>query len=190
MQKSYCSILPHSKTHTLRRTPLDEESAPRTDIYLSTHNTHMRQTSMPPPGFEPAIRANERSQTNASDHMTNVNSVITKLYSSSVSCVRTEGSKVICCSFHAHNYYHIGTSNKTARVWYSLLHKQMLCDSFLFTGTASLQFWQRQPRPACFLLSADIMIYSEYYSVNNSLFARYFFLPVAYPPWIASYRST
>ena len=150
----------------------------------------MRKNPFPPPGFEPAIRANERSQTNASDRMITVNSVITKLYSSSVSCVRTEGSKVICCPLHAHNYYHIGTSNKSALVWYSLLPKQMFCDSFLFTGAASLQLQQRQPRPACFLLSADIMIYSQYYSVNNSLFARSFFLPVAYPPWIASYRST
>jgi len=122
--------------------------------------------------------------------MTTVNSAITKLYNSSVSCVRTEGSKVICCLFHTHNYYHNGTLNKTARVWYSLLPKQIRCDSFLFTGAASLQLQQRQPRPTCFLLSADIMIYSEYYSVNDSLFARSVFIPVAYPPRIASYRST
>ena len=42
---------------TLGRTPLDEWSAWRRDLYLTTHNTHNRQTSMPPPrvGFEPAI---------------------------------------------------------------------------------------------------------------------------------------
>ena len=92
----------HKHTHTLGRTPLDEGSAPRRDIYLRTHNTHMRQTSLPSPGFEPAIRANERSQTKASGRMATVNSVFTKLYSSSVSCVRTEGSKVTCCPFHSH----------------------------------------------------------------------------------------
>jgi hypothetical protein len=37
---------------TVGRTALDEWSARRRDIYLSTHN---RQTSMPPVGFEPTI---------------------------------------------------------------------------------------------------------------------------------------
>jgi hypothetical protein len=43
---------------TLGRTPLDEESARRSDLYLTTHNTHKRQTSMPP--FEPTIPVSER----------------------------------------------------------------------------------------------------------------------------------
>ena len=33
---------------TVGRTPLDEWSARRRDLYLTTHNTHNRQTSMPP----------------------------------------------------------------------------------------------------------------------------------------------
>ena len=33
---------------TLGRTPLDEWSARRRDLYLTTHNTHNKQTSMPP----------------------------------------------------------------------------------------------------------------------------------------------
>jgi len=40
---------------TLGRTPLDEWSAHRTDFYLTTLNTHKRQISIPPAGFEPAI---------------------------------------------------------------------------------------------------------------------------------------
>ena len=35
--------------------------------YLTTHNTHKRQTSMPPVGFEPTIPASERPQTYALD---------------------------------------------------------------------------------------------------------------------------
>ena len=35
---------------TVGRTPLDEWSARRRDLYLTTHNTHNRQTSMPPSG--------------------------------------------------------------------------------------------------------------------------------------------
>ena len=48
---------------TIGRTPLDEWSARRTDLYLTTHNTHKIQTSMTPAGFEPAIPASERPQT-------------------------------------------------------------------------------------------------------------------------------
>jgi hypothetical protein len=36
---------------TLGWTPLDEWSARRRDLYLTTHNTHKRQTSMPPGGI-------------------------------------------------------------------------------------------------------------------------------------------
>ena len=52
-----------SRSHrliTLRTTPLDEGSAHRRDLSLTTHNIHKRHTSMPPVGFEPAIPASER----------------------------------------------------------------------------------------------------------------------------------
>ena len=52
---------------TVGRAPLDEWSARRRDLYLTTHNTHNRQTSMPPVGFEPTISAGERPQTYALD---------------------------------------------------------------------------------------------------------------------------
>ena len=45
---------------TFGRTPLDEWSARRRDLYLTTHDTHNRQISMPPVGFEPKISAGER----------------------------------------------------------------------------------------------------------------------------------
>ena len=49
---------------TVGRTPLDEWSARRRDLYLTTHN---RQISMPLVGFEPTISAGEQPQTYASD---------------------------------------------------------------------------------------------------------------------------
>ena len=52
---------------TLSRTPLDEWSDRRRDLYLKTHNTHKRQTSMPPAGFEHTIPGSERQQTHALD---------------------------------------------------------------------------------------------------------------------------
>jgi len=38
--------------HTLGRTPLDERSARRKELGLTTHNTHKKQTSMPPGGIQ------------------------------------------------------------------------------------------------------------------------------------------
>jgi len=39
----------------------------RRKLYLTTHNTHNRQTSMAPAGFEPAIPASERPQKHVLD---------------------------------------------------------------------------------------------------------------------------
>jgi hypothetical protein len=74
---------------TVGRTPLDDCSPPRRAFevchprcvfrynglgyvivkkrHLTTHNTHNRQTSMPPVGFEPTISAGERPQTSTLD---------------------------------------------------------------------------------------------------------------------------
>jgi hypothetical protein len=48
---------------TLDRTPLDEYSDRQRDVYLTTHNTHNKQTSISTVGFEPAIPASEQPQT-------------------------------------------------------------------------------------------------------------------------------
>ena len=65
---SFLRFLDHIQRRiTVGRTPLDEWSARRRDLYLTTHNTDNRQTSMPPVGFEPTISAGERPQTYALD---------------------------------------------------------------------------------------------------------------------------
>jgi len=50
--RGYTIALRHT---TVGRTPLDEWSARRRDLYLTTHNIHNRQTSMLLAGFEPTI---------------------------------------------------------------------------------------------------------------------------------------
>jgi len=61
---SFTKFLDHTQRHTtVGGTPLDEWSARRRDLYLTSHNTHNRQTSMPPVGFEPTISAGERPKT-------------------------------------------------------------------------------------------------------------------------------
>jgi hypothetical protein len=73
----FCGATPHSgpgpphyrgftitlRHTTLGKTPLDKWSAWRRDLYLTTHNTHKRQTSIISARFEPAIPASERPQT-------------------------------------------------------------------------------------------------------------------------------
>jgi len=53
---------------TLGGTPLQEWSARRRNLHLTTNNTHKRQLSMSSAGFEPPIPARERPQNHAFDH--------------------------------------------------------------------------------------------------------------------------
>jgi len=49
MASSFLRFLDHTqRLITVSRTPLDKGSAHRWDLYLTTHNTHKRQTSMRP----------------------------------------------------------------------------------------------------------------------------------------------
>jgi hypothetical protein len=58
----------HSDTPTkIGTTSMGERLARPTDLYLTTHNTHNRQTSMGPAEFEPVIPASEWPQTDALD---------------------------------------------------------------------------------------------------------------------------
>ena len=61
MEHLFLMFIDHTQRRsTVGRTPLDEWSARRRDLYLRTHDTHNRQISMPPVGFEPTISAGER----------------------------------------------------------------------------------------------------------------------------------
>jgi hypothetical protein len=63
---SFTRFLDHTQRRiTVGRTPLDKWSARCRDLYLTTHNTQNRRTSMPPVGLEPTISADERPQTYA-----------------------------------------------------------------------------------------------------------------------------
>ena len=57
----------HSGTLTLGRTPLEERSARRRDLFLIKYNTLKSQTTMPAAGFEPTTPASERLQTQTLD---------------------------------------------------------------------------------------------------------------------------
>jgi len=64
MASSFTRFLDHTQRRTtVGRTPLDEWSARHRDLYLTTYNTHNRQTSMPPGG----IRTHDLSRRTAAD---------------------------------------------------------------------------------------------------------------------------
>jgi hypothetical protein len=62
--RSFLITLGHT---TLVRVPLEERAARRSYLYLTTHNTHNKHTSMPPVVFEPTIPAGDRPQNYALD---------------------------------------------------------------------------------------------------------------------------
>ena len=64
MASSFLRFLDHTQRRTtVGRTPLDEWSVRCKDLYLTTHNTHNRQTTMPPSG----IRTHDLSKREAAD---------------------------------------------------------------------------------------------------------------------------
>ena len=68
MASSFLRFLDHAQPLiTVGRTPLDEWSARRRDLYLKTHNTHNRKTIITPVGFEPTIAATECPKIHALD---------------------------------------------------------------------------------------------------------------------------
>ena len=63
MEHPILMFLDHTQRRTtVGRTPLDEWSAHRRDLYLTTQDIHNRQIFMPPVGFKPTISAGEWPQ--------------------------------------------------------------------------------------------------------------------------------
>ena len=78
---------------------MDEWSARRRDLYLTAHNIHNRQTSMPPVGFEPTISAGERPQTYELDRAaTGTSKYITIKFPKFSNYILSFGSKYSFCT--------------------------------------------------------------------------------------------
>jgi hypothetical protein len=60
-------VITLTDTHKLGRAPLDDRSAHRKDLYLTTHNIHLRKASTIPARFEPSFPASQRPLTDAWD---------------------------------------------------------------------------------------------------------------------------
>jgi hypothetical protein len=65
---SFTRLLNHTQRRTtVGKTPLGKWPARRRDLYMTIHNIHNRQTSMPPAEFKPTISADEPPQAYALD---------------------------------------------------------------------------------------------------------------------------
>jgi hypothetical protein len=77
----------HSFTQHIGRTPLDEWSARRRKLYLTTHYTYSGRTSVPPAGFGPVMPTIEQSHTDALVHAnTGTRSITIKSLKQTVYC--------------------------------------------------------------------------------------------------------
>jgi len=68
LASTYGASRSHSLNTTLGNTPLDEYPSRRRDLYLTTHNSHNRQTSKTPARFEPTIPPSKQPQNHVLDH--------------------------------------------------------------------------------------------------------------------------
>ena len=77
---------------------MDEGSVRHSDLYLTTHSIHKRQTSMPLTGFETAIPASDRPQTYALDRAATWVGRFTYSLSSNAVDVCAESTPLRSCS--------------------------------------------------------------------------------------------
>ena len=134
MASSFLRFLHHTQRRTtVGRTPLDEWSARRRDLYLTTHNTHNRRTSMPPVGFEPTISASEWPQTYALDRAatgTGFSLIQYGLFTSTESHVSERGWCFLGCNYRTFSIFYSCRFIKT-----SCFH-QVFGSSLFFSSSA------------------------------------------------------
>ena len=77
----FTRFLDHTQRRTaVGRTPLDEWSTRRRDLYHTSHNTHNRQTTKLPLGLEPTISASKHPKNQALHRAESEIGIITHLY--------------------------------------------------------------------------------------------------------------
>jgi hypothetical protein len=167
MASSFTRFLDHTQRRAaVGRTPLDEWSARRRDLYLTSHSTRKGQTSIPPVGFEPAVSEGERPQTHALDraatgtgifrfYPSECHEYLVKkendiLYSSSVT-VYTSSRKFLLAEYHfllnsectiVETFVKIWERSGRRRIWKTVLKwTWKKCDVGAHTSTIFLSDW-------------------------------------------------
>jgi hypothetical protein len=136
----------------------------------NTHNTHNRQTSMPPAEFEPPISAGQRLQTHALDRSaTGIGSLLYRshilicklragifVYSASCS-VRTYTTKLSLCVCLHHALLFIPKQPN-----FVLTIRSILLESILSTSDSGQLYCMREPYRSCHGCSAACVIAQQY----------------------------
>jgi hypothetical protein len=128
---------------TVGRTPLDEGSARRRDLYVTTQTLYRRQTSMSPVGFEPTIPASARPQTYALDWRmlkipTSAFSMIVYLHANdnrfySTEACFTSGAHINTnnCVCNSRYFFRFGQLHNSCKNMQYVLFLQIFCHSIL-----------------------------------------------------------
>jgi hypothetical protein len=150
---SFARFLDHTQRRTtVGRTPLNECSARRRDLYLTTHESYNRQTSMLPAGFEPTISAGERPYTYALDRAASGTGMY--LY---ICCYLFV--LVILCVCLLVNYLSIPTNSKTI----SFAYQFKVSDSKLGISPDKTQTIYSHPLVPSYVLMEDISLCSVHW---------------------------
>jgi hypothetical protein len=132
---------------TFGRTPLDEWPARRRDLYLTTHNTHKRQTSLPPVGWthNPSKRAATEARLRPHGHWDRRSFILLCLYKeaggnyklviqlSSLYLVVFPFCRLLSYQGHHHGIYHHFTL-MIVFFHHLSLYNQMLIEVFALLG--------------------------------------------------------
>ena len=142
---SFIRFLDHTQRRTtVGRTHLDEWSARRRDLYLTTYNTHNRQTSMPQMGFKPTIPAGEPPQIYALDRhflWFKLSKSLCSKRSTTIIVMKTCMQKY---TFQQTWAYHILQSTRLLIWMHERNAKKLHVQVFLRTNTWMLETCQRQ----------------------------------------------
>ena len=144
--------------HTQRRTKfgtntLDEWLARRRDLYLTAHNTHKRQISMPPMRFESTISAGERPETYALECASTGTGILILLYYVIYGELWLQLVEIFCLSELGYHVYLKGWMHKygtIAKVWIGPLLLVGLADAkYVEVSEVTLALWTKQKRKSC-----------------------------------------
>jgi hypothetical protein len=140
---------------TLCKTPLDETSARPRDLYLTTHDTHKRKTSMPPAGFKHAIPARERPLTHALDRVATGIGIVIWCDSTHGYCKwATKEERCVCGSIKA-TYASVSESERWIVCWHCIGKAEKFQNKIMGTENC-LQYslLHNLPQPYCIRITS------------------------------------
>ena len=109
------------------RTPLVEWQTRRRYLYVTTYNTHKRQISIPPGGFEPTILSTERPQTRTLDRVSTGTGLLRRIHYVFLQFLNFHFYRAILQRKTSKILVRINNSNTISFLWKSHATNIMVC---------------------------------------------------------------